>query len=242
MSTVDEVYGVLECLESYPAIEIRPSRGVIDYIRESPKANGYRSLHVITAHDVMPYGYRGLACETQIRTELQHSWATALETYDVIKRGRMKFGGGSPKEKRYFSLVSAAFAILEGCARVPETPDSLGDIRDELVLLEKDLGILARLRACSSSVRMINSFYNFAGAKYCILFIDYEQHLTQIDVFPASQEKKVQERFNALERKKEQMQDVLMVLVSSVKDLEAAYPNYSSDISYFLGMMDNLVN
>lgn len=175
MSTVDEVYGVLECLKSNPAIEIRPSRGVIDYIRESPKANGYRSLHVITAHDVIPYGYRGLACETQIRAELQHSWATALETYDVIKRGRMKFGGGSPKEKRYFSLVSAAFAVLEGCARVPEIPDSLGDIRDELVLLEKDLGILARLRACSSSARMINSFYNYAGAKYCILYIDYEQ-------------------------------------------------------------------
>lgn len=89
---------------------------------------------------------------------------------------------------------------------------------------------------------MINSFYNYAGAKYCIPFIDYEQQLTQIDVFPASQEKKVQERFNTLERKKEQMQDVLMVLVSSVKDLEAAYPNYSSDISYFLGIMDNLAN
>lgn len=56
-------------------------------------------------------------------------------------------------------------------------------------------------------------------------------------MFPASQE-----RFNTLERKKEQMQDVLMVLVSSVKDLEAAYPNYSSDISYFLGIMDNLAN
>lgn len=66
--------------------------------------------------------------------------------------------------------------------------------------------------------------------------------MTLIDVFPASQEKKVQERFNTLERKKEQMQDVLMVLVSSVKDLEAAYPNYSSDISYFLGIMDNLAN
>lgn len=89
---------------------------------------------------------------------------------------------------------------------------------------------------------MINSFYNSAGAKYCILYIDYEQQLTQIDVFPASQEKKAQERFNTLERKKEQMQDVLMVLVSSVKDLEAAYPNYSSDISYFLGIMDNLAN
>ena len=185
MSTVDEVYGVLECLKSNPAIEIRPSRGVIDYIRESPKANSYRSLHVITAHDVMPYRYRGLACET---------------------------------------------------------PDSLGDIRDELVLLEKDLGILARLRACSSSVSIINSYYNYVGAKYCILYIDYEQQLTQIDVFPASQEKKAQERFNTLERKKEQMQDVLMVLVSSVKDLEAAYPNYSSDISYFLGIMDNLAN
>lgn len=66
--------------------------------------------------------------------------------------------------------------------------------------------------------------------------------MTQIDVFPASQEKKAQERFNTLERKKEQMQDVLMVLISSVKDLEAAYPNYSSDISYFLGIMDNLAN
>lgn len=242
VSSLDEVYEVLDNLKSDSSLVIRPLRGVIDYIRETPKANGYRSLHVITLHDALPFGYEGLACETQVRTELQHSWATALETYDVIKRGSMKFGGGSPEERRFFSLVSAAFAIIERCPSIPGVPESLRDIRCELISLERELCILARLRACSSSVNVVSELSGYQGAKYCILSIDYAQQWTQVDVFPASEERRAQDKFATLERGKGPMQDVLMVLVSSVQDLEAAYPNYSSDISFFLGKMDEILN
>lgn len=70
-----------------------------DYIAY-PKRNGYRSTHVISRHDAPEAGLSNLFCETQVRTRLQHAWATALETYDVISRSALKFGGGSEDELR----------------------------------------------------------------------------------------------------------------------------------------------
>lgn len=81
-----------------------------DYIAH-PKANGYRSAHVISRHDAPEAELANLFCETQVQTCLQHAWATALETYDVISRSALKFGGGSDEEERLFALISNAFAI-----------------------------------------------------------------------------------------------------------------------------------
>lgn len=57
--------------------------------------------------------------KTQVRTRLQRAWATALETYDVISKSALKFGGGSAKEEKLFALISNVFAIKEASPLVP---------------------------------------------------------------------------------------------------------------------------
>ena len=60
-----------------------------DYI-SSPKSDGYRSYHLIYRYKGRGSTsvYDGLQIETQIRTQLQHAWATAVEAV----RARLKTG------------------------------------------------------------------------------------------------------------------------------------------------------
>lgn len=71
---------------------------VDDYI-ENPKQDGYRSIHFTvkyTAPEKYPQ-FDNQKIEIQIRTKLQHSWATALETVDLFEGSELKSGGGEDR-------------------------------------------------------------------------------------------------------------------------------------------------
>jgi len=51
-----------------------------DYVAE-PKTDGYRGIHLIYRYrNLKEPSYNGLLLELQLRTKLQHAWATAVET------------------------------------------------------------------------------------------------------------------------------------------------------------------
>ena len=63
-----------------------------DYI-DRPKADGYRSVHLIYRyHNRRAVAYENLHVELQLRTQLQHAWATAVETVDAFMGQAIKAG------------------------------------------------------------------------------------------------------------------------------------------------------
>ena len=98
-----------------------------DYI-SNPKADGYRCVHLVFRYynDRAPQ-YNGLHVELQIRTKLQHAWATAVETMGTFLGQALKSGMGDDVWRRFFSVVSAGFAKIEETAPVPGY-ESLGFI------------------------------------------------------------------------------------------------------------------
>ncbi len=90
-------------------------RRVDDYIT-SPKSGGYRSIHLIRSFAGGGHGenYRGQRVEIQIRTRLQHVWATAVEAVGAVRGEDLKAGEGSRDWLRLMELMSANFATLEG--------------------------------------------------------------------------------------------------------------------------------
>jgi hypothetical protein len=81
-----------------------------DYIRQ-PKPDGYRSVHLIYRYhsdgrDQQPWN--GLQIEIQLRSRLQHAWATAVETVDLFTGQALKSSVGSDEWKRFFVLMSGA--------------------------------------------------------------------------------------------------------------------------------------
>jgi hypothetical protein len=86
------------------------------YIRDA-KADGYRCHHMVykfrgTGDEEV---YNGRRVEVQVRTQLQHSWATAVEAVGLFRREDLKAGRGDPDWLRLFKLMSAEFAVEEGC-------------------------------------------------------------------------------------------------------------------------------
>ncbi len=84
--------------------------GEKNYI-DNPKTSGYRSIHLV-------YKYRGQRSdsrsvydghhiEIQIRSQLQHSWATAVETVGTIVGAALKASERGPTSGSIFSGMSA---------------------------------------------------------------------------------------------------------------------------------------
>ena len=217
-------------------LQIKAGSGVKDYILR-PKPNGYRSLHLICTHDSSASGLSNLYCEVQIRTRLQHVWATALETYDVINGSGLKFNNGSPDEIRLFALMSNVFALREHSPAVPDVPSDLGALRMEIIDLDNRMRALDRLTACSGSVSVVAKNGSFKDDALCLLCVDYEEQKTDLFIYDDKEELRANQMYTRREEAKSGLQDVLLVKVSSLKGLQQAYPNYSMDIAEFLNTM-----
>jgi ppGpp synthetase/RelA/SpoT-type nucleotidyltranferase len=76
-----------------------------DYIAQ-PKEDGYRSVHLVFQYknDRAP-DYDGLRLELQIRTKLQHAWATAVETMSTFLGKAMKAGQGDRPWLHFFAIT-----------------------------------------------------------------------------------------------------------------------------------------
>ena len=79
-----------------------------DYIKD-PKLDGYRSIHQIFTYQKGQFEQesKGLSVELQIRTLLQHYWATAVEILSFKTSSNLKLVEGEEYYKEFFRLCSA---------------------------------------------------------------------------------------------------------------------------------------
>ncbi len=93
-----------------------------DYI-QNPKKDGYRGVHLIYRYKSDKIStYDGLLIEVQIRSKIQHAWATAIEIVDLFTGQAIKSNEGEEEWKEFFRLVSSAFAKIEKQPEVSGTP------------------------------------------------------------------------------------------------------------------------
>jgi putative GTP pyrophosphokinase len=84
---------------------------IYDYIAQ-PKASGYRGVHLVVT-------YHGFLAEMQVRTEVQHEWAIAVERVGGRMHEDLKGGHGPRPVLDFFGLVSQAMALEEAGVPVP---------------------------------------------------------------------------------------------------------------------------
>lgn len=81
-----------------------------NYIAQ-PKEDGYRCLHIVGRFNNELKEERKI--EFQIRTKLQHSWATTLEIVDIFTGQNLKGNEGFYGYRTFFKDVSDQFQIIE---------------------------------------------------------------------------------------------------------------------------------
>ena len=100
-----------EYLNSSLLHELIDQKNYIDVPRDE---DGYRSIHLIYRYkNKKNPDYDGLRLELQIRSRLQHIWATAVETMGTFLGQALKSRQGDQKWLDFFAITSSAFAHIE---------------------------------------------------------------------------------------------------------------------------------
>jgi len=111
----------------------RPPVHVDDYISQ-PRASGYRGVHVMVQYD-------GRTIEVQLRTQVMHSWAVAVERLGGRLRADLKSGQGPPEMLDFLEAVSEAMAIEEAGQQVsPTLMQRIDELRLGAVRLSQEGG------------------------------------------------------------------------------------------------------
>lgn len=79
---------------------------------ESPKEDGYRSVHLVGRFPGEDSEKRLI--EVQARSAIQHSWATAVEITDLFTEQSIKTSQGKSRWRDFFKYASRQFAYFEG--------------------------------------------------------------------------------------------------------------------------------
>ena len=204
-----------------------------DYIRK-PKPSGYRGYHLIYEYNNPNNdAWNGQKIEMQLRSELQHIWATAVETADVFLQEGLKSNRGSADWRRFFALMGSAIATREDCKGIPRTPKDHTDLISELREYVQQLDVITRLSAYGGTLQTINAA-NVKGAKYLILRLDPSAETTTLYGYKASESDQATELYLKLETQKLPGTDVVLISLAHAANLRRAYPNYFLDTSLFL--------
>lgn len=206
-----------------------------DYITV-PKDSGYRSIHMVYRYySDKKETYNGLLIEIQLRSQIQHAWATAVETVGTFLRYSLKASEGPEEWLDFFTLVSSAFAGLEGTPAVPGAPASASELAWTIQQRAEELGVRERLRAYNQALQNIEENIE-AGGYYFLLALQPAQEALEVTSYRKGQLAEATQAYLAAEREFSEVQgaEVVLVAADSVEALRRAYPNYFLDTELFL--------
>lgn len=204
-----------------------------DYIKY-PKPSGYRSIHLKYKYKGLgdKSNYNGLKIEIQLRTNLQHTWATAVETAGTFTKQALKSNIGNESWLRFFSLMSSVFAIRENCPIVPGTSGNIEELKEEIREINHSHQIVNSFAGTTAVLTHIRELKN---AVYFLVTLDPDKLTVEIKTFKKHESQAANKAYIDLEKQfLDSNINIVLVSSTSVKALERAYPNYFMDARNFL--------
>ena len=226
LDTVDEVYNLLDL---YKGSKSKHSLFSLDDYIQEPKADGYRGIHLVYKLSKAP----SLFLEIQMRSHLQHIWATGVEVFGTLKSSSFKSGYGDQKWLEFFSVLSAVFSLKEKVAVVEKYSHfSKAQLLEKAGKMIKDLQVIEQL-SIYTALYKISSGGSARGRKgnYSLILLDSINNTIKVTTYGAGQIDEATSAYLNLEKKYFKNDNVNIVLVNSgdIKKLELSYPNYFMD-------------
>jgi hypothetical protein len=217
-----------------------------DYI-QNPKPSGYRSVHLVYkfSSKTRPE-YNDLKIELQLRSKLQHAWATAVETVGTLIEEPLKSSIGTADWLRFFSLMGAELALREGTPQVPDTPSSIDELIAKIRDLAESLQVERVLSGYGAAIEKISR--GERQAPYYLLELRPSQGLegkgvVTVTGFELNQLEEANAKYLEVEQTLTGPGDqAVLVRVESLTALPSAYPNYFLDTRLFLDEVRNALN
>lgn len=210
-----------------------------DYIT-SPKSSGYRGIHLIYRYNSdKNEKYNGLRIEVQLRSRLQHAWATAVETVGTFLQQSLKSSQGEQEWLRFFALMGSYLAEREKSGGVPGTPDNPAELKLELQHYAELLDVAPKLRTYRATLTNVTA-HSIPRAYYYVLVLEPSENRVTGTPYRQGQLEEASTHYSNVEREIIDLPGAEAVLVSveSLSALRRAYPNYFLDTDVFLEQVE----
>ena len=216
-----------------------------DYISFPRSEDGYRSYHLIYKYkNPRNPNYDGLRIELQIRTKLQHIWATAVETMGTFLGQALKSRQGDQEWLDFFAVTSSAFAYQEKQALVPRFEHlTLQQTYGAVANAEAEIDALNKMLAFSAAVKQIPSTNSPQAYTYHLIVLDSLNKVVTIKAYSRDDYETALKDFSIEEERAVGGEKIEPVLVSAgrIDTLKRAYPNFFLDIREFIALVQNIV-
>lgn len=238
VNSIDEVYALVTKLKNSRMRHNRKEE--YDYIK-SPKPDGYRSYHLVLSYQSdRNASYNGLFIEIQIRTHLQHVWGTAVETMDTFTGDPIKIGQGSPENREFFRLVSKLFEQYE------KNDYDINSVKDSAELhqlqdFSKTNDIIQKMKTIQRVADYVSSI-DKKEQGYYVLRLNRKSSQLTINPFDKTQNEEATTYYDLAEKNRTQFDDIVLVSTTSFSNLQQAYPNYFTDVSEFVRLLEKMLN
>jgi putative GTP pyrophosphokinase len=232
-----DLYKLQEILERNSGRHER--KKVSDYVA-NPKDSGYRSIHYRYIYKSRIERYNGIRLELQIRTKLQHNWATAVETAGIFTKTSLKSSKGSDEWLDFFKVVSSLFAIKEEQPVLEAHSElTMEDLMKKCHHLTKRINVIDILKGLRISAKQIE-IEKYKG-EYYLIHIDFKLKHVHVYVYRKSQFEEASAEYLGIEKTVNENQNaVVLVSASSIKSLQKAYPSYFLDTSEFISALEKI--
>lgn len=226
-----------------------------DYIAK-PKASGYRGIHLIYKfQSAVKPDYNNLLLEVQLRSHVQHAWATAVETVGAVVGQALKSSQGESMWLSYFQTASLALEYSEtpSFGRTPHM--SRGQVARELDRLNARLDVNKKLTAYRAALRATEQ-PKAKSAGYFLLVLLPDEPGLQVFSYAREEADTAQKEYQRYERllpvRSRQLPlfpeladysgaQVVLVGAESFRSIREAYPNYYFDTERFMSLVTQFI-
>jgi hypothetical protein len=208
-----------------------------DYISK-PRDSGYRGIHLVYAYNNPNWSeYHGLRVEVQMRSRLQHAWATAVEIVGTFTHQSLKSSQGEADWLRFFALMGSAFAHSERTTLVPDTPTTSKALKSELRHYARVLDVHQVLERFTEGLAIAPLLGPREG-RWVVMVLDTNER--KLTTWAHRRLPDAEQRLENLEHDMAGRAgvDAVLVSVSQLKSLRRAYPNYFGDTNVFAAALD----
>ena len=219
-----------------------------DYIAE-PRHSGYRGFHCVSQFQPECRDeevFEGMRIEIQLRSRLQHAWATAVETAAIFSGEALKSSVGDDRWLRLFALMASEMAFTEELPLVPGTPPARRALRAELAEVSQAADAVARLERYRETLRVLEGHVRNGRAEYFHIIVDpLSDDVSRVrwNEYAEDEREEAIRAFEDVEAAIEHFPgaDTVLVRVASIETLRDAYPSYFADTRVFVDRLKRAI-